>query len=68
MKRKNNSKNCKNGCDEPVLTFITGNVHYPTSKRLTRNIYSAKTLWLLAKMVGCIKKNNENKDVRITAE
>lgn len=40
---------------EPVLDFISGNANTASAKRLTKNINSLRSLWLLAKMSKDVK-------------
>ena len=43
----------------PVAEFILGRTNTRTAMRLTRNISSAKTLWLLAKMSRCVQQTHK---------
>lgn len=47
MKEKQMEDQVSNG---PVLDFITGKTETAAAKRLTRNIRSVRSLWMLAKM------------------
>ena len=53
---ENEKTNLKQRSDEPVLDFISGNTDTLAAKRLTKNIRSLRSLWLLSKMSGCNRK------------
>lgn len=58
MKQKDNSN--KTNAGEPILDFISGNMHTAAAKRLTKSIGSLQSLWQLAKMTGIVKKCSED--------
>ena len=61
MKHNNNKDKPKLG--EPVLDFISGNTDTPAAKQLTKHINNLSSLWLLAKMANCIKKEKRLKKI-----
>lgn len=56
----NHKMNRKQESNEAVMDFISGNINTDAAKHLTKNIKSLRSLWLLAKMSGDIKKNEKN--------
>lgn len=53
----NHKMNKKQKSSGAVMDFISGNTDTDAAKRLTKNIKSLRSLWLLANMSGDIKKN-----------
>lgn len=43
------------GANNPVLDFISGKADTIAAKRLTKNIRSIHSLWLLAKMSNAVR-------------
>ena len=54
MKQNDNHDKLKAGA--PIFDFISGNTSTLPAKGLTKNISNMRSLWLLAKMSGTVKK------------
>lgn len=55
MQKQMNQKRMENQTSNgPVLDFIMGKTDTAAAKRLTRNIRSVRSLWILARMKGAV--------------
>ena len=53
---KHNDDNAPANGSEPILDFISGRTNTPSAMRLTKEIRSLHSLWILAKMSRSVKK------------
>ena len=53
---RHNDDNTPTNAGEPILDFISGSTNTPSAMRLTKEIRSLHSLWILAKMSRSVKK------------